>query len=149
MDNFQKNLYMSKPKNRAYCPESGKPKILFETESKANTFIKFNSNDIENGESLRPYYCISCGGYHVSSKPIKRHKISRSEKVIALYKDMKDTRQRLLEMETDDNNETIATLLKIMKNEMFLNKKDVKMFLNQQVICEKYSSFVIKQALKQ
>ena len=48
---------MSKPKNRIICPDCGKPKMVFESESKAKNFIKFNSDDIEFGSDMRPYYC--------------------------------------------------------------------------------------------
>ena len=34
---------MSKPKNRIICPDCGKPKMVFESESKAKNFIKFNN----------------------------------------------------------------------------------------------------------
>ena len=46
-----------KPKNRVMCPDCGRLKMFFESESKANNFIKFNKDDIENGDELRSYYC--------------------------------------------------------------------------------------------
>ena len=62
---------MRPTKNRVFCKDSGRPKILFETEKKANTFIKFNSQEIETevGYSpIRSYFCIFCNGWHVTSK---------------------------------------------------------------------------------
>lgn len=61
---------MSKPtRNRVMCPDCRRMKMLFETESKARNFIKFNGNEIEtNGAELRIYYCPACCGYHISSK---------------------------------------------------------------------------------
>lgn len=54
---------MSKPtKNRIMCPECGRAKMLFESESKARNFIKFNGDDFGHENELRPYYCQSCGG---------------------------------------------------------------------------------------
>ena len=59
-----------KPKNRVYCIGCGRLKLLFETEKKANNFIKFNAEEIleETGKAPdRVYYCKCCGGYHVTS----------------------------------------------------------------------------------
>ena len=44
--------------------------MLFETQAKADNFIKYNSEGIleENGKApVRSYYCEMCGGYHVTS----------------------------------------------------------------------------------
>lgn len=46
--------------------------MLFETQSKADNFIKYNSEEIleESGKApVRSYYCELCGGYHVTSNP--------------------------------------------------------------------------------
>lgn len=46
--------------------------MLFETESQARNFIKFNSQLIleEKGKApVRCYYCTMCGGWHVTSNP--------------------------------------------------------------------------------
>jgi len=59
---------MCKPKNRVFCPFAGKPKMLFETEKKAERFLKFNAGDIDGGELLRPYYCVCCGGWHLTHR---------------------------------------------------------------------------------
>lgn len=64
---------MKPTKNRYYCAESGRTKMLFETEKKANAFIKFNSEEIEEITGFAPkrsYYCDSCGGWHLTSKDI-------------------------------------------------------------------------------
>ena len=57
-------------KNRIFCVECQRPKILFESKSKALNFIKYNSDEIkeENGIApIRTYWCKSCGGWHVTS----------------------------------------------------------------------------------
>ena len=59
-----------KPKNRVFCYQCNRRKLLFETEKKAFNFIKFNAEEIleESGRAPnRVYYCTSCGGYHVTS----------------------------------------------------------------------------------
>lgn len=88
-----------KPKNRIYCSECGKKKLLFETEKKAVNFIKFNAEDIleETGFApTRAYYCECCGGWHVTHKVLKPNRMSRSEKVIESYNKWKEKRHGTL-----------------------------------------------------
>lgn len=57
-------------RNKVYCSCCGKNKILFQDKSKADNFIKFNSESIlaQNGYApIRSYYCSLCGGWHVTS----------------------------------------------------------------------------------
>lgn len=76
-----------KPKKRIYCPDCNRPKMLFETERKANDFIKWNGGDIETGgESLRAYYCPSCCGWHISHKKHNEEYDKRTEKLIGAYR---------------------------------------------------------------
>ena len=79
---------MSKPKNnKVWCPDCGRKKMLFENESKANNFIKWNGDDIDaHGGELRPYYCPSCCGWHISSKPHKESYEHNTERLIKAYK---------------------------------------------------------------
>ena len=82
---------MKPTKSKVFCRDSGKPKILFETEKKADNFIKFNAEEIalESGYSpVRSYYCIYCGGYHVTSRK-GNSGVSRSEKVLEEYNRLK------------------------------------------------------------
>ena len=58
-----------KPKNRIYCASSGRSKLLFATEKKALTYVKFNYDEIlqENGVApIRAYYCECCMGWHTT-----------------------------------------------------------------------------------
>lgn len=51
------------------CPDCGKPKMLFESERKANDFIRWNADDLEHQSvNIRAYYCPSCCGWHISHK---------------------------------------------------------------------------------
>lgn len=77
---------MCKPKNRIMCPDCGRPKMLFETESKAKNFIKFNGSDVEYRGELRTYYCPACAGYHISSKEHKKNYDSQTDRLIDAYK---------------------------------------------------------------
>ena len=61
---------MKPVKNRIFCLDSQRTKMLFESKSKDLNFIKFNSDEImhENGVApKRVYFCNSCGGWHVTS----------------------------------------------------------------------------------
>jgi len=78
---------MSKPtKNRIMCPECFKQKMLFETQKKADNFIKWNGENIDtHGGKLRSYYCPACGGWHISSKPYKESYKHNTENLIKRY----------------------------------------------------------------
>lgn len=63
---------MKPKKNRVYCEELGRTKMLFPSEKKAMNFIRFNTDEIieETGKApVRCYYCNSCAGWHVTSNP--------------------------------------------------------------------------------
>ena len=62
---------MKPTKNQIFCPACRRTKMLFETEKKALTFLKFNKEEIieENGKAPeRAYYCDMCIGWHLTSK---------------------------------------------------------------------------------
>lgn len=63
---------MKPTKNQVFCIGCQKHKMLFESKSKADNFIKYNSGDIleENEKApVRSYYCTLCIGWHVTSNP--------------------------------------------------------------------------------
>lgn len=63
---------MKPTKNRVYCYGAGRVKMLFQAESQAENFIKFNTKNMEEqGRKVpvRSYYCNMCGGWHVTSNP--------------------------------------------------------------------------------
>lgn len=89
---------MKPSKSKVFCRDSGKPKILFETEKKADNFIKFNAEEIESESGycpVRSYFCIYCGGYHVTSKKNNPDAVSRSEKVLEEYNRMKQEAEKV------------------------------------------------------
>lgn len=64
--------HQMRPKNRVFCPQCNRPKLLFTSREKAYTFIRFNAQDItaQSGHAPnRAYFCQGCGGWHVTSKP--------------------------------------------------------------------------------
>lgn len=78
-----------KPKNRVFCPDCGRQKMLFETERKAQDFIRWNSDGMQNGELLHPYYCKACCGWHISHVAHKEEYDSRMDDRISMYRESK------------------------------------------------------------
>ena len=58
--------------------------------AKAKNFIKFNGDDIYHENELRPYFCPSCGGYHISSKKYKNSYDTTTDRLINAYKTVKN-----------------------------------------------------------
>ena len=82
---------MKPTKNRVFCMDCGKPKMVFETEKKANNFMKFNSEEIKEQTGICPvrsYYCMYCNAWHVSSSRVsaRNYVKSKTEIVLGLYK---------------------------------------------------------------
>lgn len=59
---------MKPTKNRVFCNECKRSKMLFESESKALNFLKYNSDDFDDISPTRVYYCSACFGWHVTSR---------------------------------------------------------------------------------
>lgn len=79
---------MKPSKNRHFCMECERVKMLFESQKKADKFIEFNSADIETINGYKPersYYCDSCGGWHITSKKDKPSGRSITDVVLDLY----------------------------------------------------------------
>ena len=91
---------MKPTKNRIHCNNSGKVRMLFETEKKANLFIKFNSEEIESESGYSPvraYFCISCNGWHVTSREDRQNRASETEQFLSLFTD--ERKKQLVERE--------------------------------------------------
>lgn len=61
---------MKPTKNKIYCYGCRRSKMLFESQTKAKNFIKFNADAIREETGVAPiriYYCAYCAGYHVTS----------------------------------------------------------------------------------
>ena len=80
---------MKPTKNKIFCVSCRKPKILFESQAKADNFILYNKEEIEeeNGKApVRSYYCRLCCGWHVTSSQSDITKVRcerRDEKIAA------------------------------------------------------------------
>ena len=79
---------MTKPtRNRIWCPDCRRPKMLFETERKASDFIKWNGDEIytHNG-MLRAYYCPACCGWHISHHEHKESYDTNTDNLLGAYR---------------------------------------------------------------
>ena len=74
-----------KPKNRIMCPDCMRPKILFESERKANAFIKWNGGEMRHGEQLRAYYCPACCGWHISHQEYRTDYDDSTKNLVDAY----------------------------------------------------------------
>lgn len=78
-----------KPKHQVFCPEIGRKKLLFESESKAKRYLDFNKNEIEAEHGYAPersYYCEVCGGWHTTSMTSVPKSLSRTESIVGAHK---------------------------------------------------------------
>lgn len=86
---------MKPTKNRVMCPDCGRQKMLFETERKANDFIKWNAEDIVNGQYLRAYYCPACCGWHISHHRHNERYDTQTDNLIGAFNRSKKSHSRL------------------------------------------------------
>lgn len=114
---------MCKPKNRIMCPDCGKQKMLFETEAKANSFIKWNKDTISNGDELRAYYCPACCGWHISHMKFHKNMEGRTDKLIEAY-----NKEKAKARQIDIDN--IDVLYNDLKEHGFKTRKEVNQYLN-------------------
>lgn len=60
---------MKPTKNRVFCNNCHRVKMVFQTQEKAENFIKFNADNIaekSRNVPVRSYFCPACGGWHVT-----------------------------------------------------------------------------------
>ena len=108
------------PKNRVFCAECGRRKILFESEDKANRYIEYNAKHIINKKGNQPtraYYCESCGGWHVTHHPEP------------LNLDKTPT-ERLIEAYRNDLNATVASWNNVEYAAIFLDDESKTKLFN-------------------
>lgn len=124
---------MKPTKNRVFCKDCGRLKMLFETEKKANTFIKFNSDEIEEESGFKPersYNCIYCGGWHITSRKENIEIKSKTEFILEKYNEEKgkivklqEAKSLVIEKKQDELREILTSLEKEIQqlNDLELN----------------------------
>ena len=125
---------MTKPKNRVYCLAIRRSKRLFETQAKAERFIKFNESDLrENGtvefKKLRTYYCEVCGGWHITHALLSEEEAKKRDdqikKIITLANE--DIKR---EKKSDDNKiQDVYEFIRSFDLHEFGGKKKFKRYL--------------------
>ncbi len=120
-------IIMKPTKNKVFCRDCERFKMLFETEKKANLFIKFNEEEIiaESGYApQRSYYCIFCAGWHVTSRK-ENTGLSRNEQILEQYLlDKKKDEETKILKEQEKRNEIIKELENKIKD-LDSNKKEI------------------------
>ena len=84
---------MKPVKNRIFCRAVRHTKMLFETQEKAENFIRFNRDEILQSRGKAPcrcYYCFFCMGWHVTSNPSPEEGILLDQRDEALAKDLRE-----------------------------------------------------------
>ena len=144
------------------CPDCGRPKMLFETERKANDFIKWNGDELHvpDGCELRAYYCPSCCGWHISHQRYKKgydkstdrliyayHRTKRSMgKIDRLihYVDIEREAERIFEAVPEEHKETKGGLRKYL-NEYFASSGMDKGGAIRSAIYKRWNSYIYKK----
>lgn len=102
---------MKPTRNRVYCDGVRISKMLFEPRGKADNFIKFNSTEIlgENGKaSVRSYYCVFCGDWHVTSNIstiASEHLDDRDNGIIPMVMESKEKEKNTKEISSYKRND--------------------------------------------
>lgn len=83
-------------RNRVMCPDCGKSKLQFETEKKAQDFIRWNGSELKRQDgNLRPYYCPACCCWHISHKQKYDGIDQRTDRMIERYNNSRKASQRI------------------------------------------------------
>jgi len=120
---------MKPTKNIVFCMNCQRSKMLFETEKKAENFIKFNSELIksENGKAPeRSYFCVFCNGWHITSMK-EVFGLTKNEKL--LEEKLKVKTEQTQKKESIKNNgieqiDKIRTELEIIIAEMDISQRN-------------------------
>ncbi|QBO58742.1 hypothetical protein NBC122_01934 [Chryseobacterium salivictor] len=109
-------------KNKVFCYDCGRQKMLFETEVKAQTFMRFNNEEIEsvNGYApIRSYFCNVCCGWHLTSKMGEAYISPKTEKILEEYetaKRLKAERKALKLVQEKEKKEILLKIICIAEN---------------------------------
>ena len=114
---------MKPSKNHYFCYDCMKPKMLFPSEKKAMRCIEMNADEIFEETGKRPircYYCMACGGWHITSKKAN----PRSKSKVELYFMHKDNILKSFGKINQSCNST-KTLAEVIKTKVNQLKKEI------------------------
>ena len=125
---------MKPTRNRVFCLECGRSKMLFETEKKALLFMKYNNEEIAAENDVVPtraYFCESCGGGHLTPLATVLDIPSKTERVIDRMHAVKERekaeklqRKRRLETIKKENEEFFKSQLQLVDEHIANNEND-------------------------
>lgn len=153
---------MKPTKNRIFCPQCKRSKMLFESQKKADNFIEFNKSEIEENSHYVPcrsYYCPFCAGWHVTHhQSFDESKIENIDTFIESYKNynavklvlpsseqnVEDILDEVKKVMIKGDYEACSRLLHSAKNliETFKNKR--KPTNRQNNIIERFNNYSMK-----
>lgn len=117
---------MKPSKNRMYCFGCNKPKMLFENESKAENFIRFNKDIIleETGKApVRSYYCEFCSGWHVTSNPSLEFAEKKHVHDLKTIDNYMSVNKDILSL-----NNTISNKISEIKKAIYLSEENINIY---------------------
>lgn len=86
---------MKPTKNRVFCRECNRMKMLFEEEKQALNFLKFNASNFDDKTPVRAYYCDACFGWHLTSREGEAYKNPLTDNVVQDYASSRNTFKKL------------------------------------------------------
>ena len=117
---------MKPTKNRVFCRDCERTKMLFETEKKAENFIVFNQEEIKEESGIAPqrsYFCQFCGGWHVTSIKEKIG-ISKNEKLFEDYLKEKAEQIKRKELAAEVKKKEKVEQIKIASEQIIIRKEE-------------------------
>ena len=113
---------MKPTKNRMFCRECNRPKMLFGDEKQALNFLKFNTGEYEEQVPLRAYYCNACMGWHITSKEGESYINPLVDKIIKQYRGLLGTySEEVIKMSN-----TVLSECGTLKKDMSLSPKIIR-----------------------
>lgn len=100
---------MKPTKNRVFCNECQRTKMLFETEKKALLFMKFNNDEIaeENDKvPMRAYFCEACGGWHITHYIAPQRNKTKTQRAIEYLHTQQEIQKAKEESQKKEQKET-------------------------------------------
>lgn len=122
---------MKPTKNKVFCRNCERVKMLFETQKKADNFIKFNREEIESKSGYSPersYYCMFCDGWHLTSI---KEKIGASNNEIRFDNYIKEKTVKKDSPAKEQSNKIMTNLEDKIKE---MNAYEKEVFISENII---------------
>ena len=132
---MKKNIMPTK--NKVFCKDCERTKMLFETKNKANNFIAFNQEEIETESGYAPqrsYFCLFCGGWHITS--IKEViGISKNEKLLENFLAEKKAKANADKAkDKEDKEEKLNKITSVLENQIKgMDTSQMDFFFTEQI----------------